>query len=193
LLLVTSFALSVRAEPNTAHSFGEFTAKRAPEPHLYWHFLLYQNYLDRQAAVREKQGKDGQWLRNHFQERLHFTDAQFAIVRQEGLRLETELNAIAAQVKPIIAQDRAWIKLHGRSVGPPPGHHQVQELRKQREAIIQDEVAKLNQALGAETAAKFQAFIDTEWAPDVTVRTVRPHAHDPKNNRPVPWHMEARQ
>src|SRR6266478_3630227 len=44
--------------------------ERAPLSHLYWHFLLYQNHLDRAAADHEQQGKDGRWLSNHFQKQL---------------------------------------------------------------------------------------------------------------------------
>jgi hypothetical protein len=192
ILLLGVVSGSAFGEVNVSHSSAQFTPKRAPESHLYWHFLLYQNHLDRVAAIRDKQGKSGEPLRNHFQQRLHFTDAQFAIVRSEGLRLETELNTVNAKVKPIVAQDREWIKLHGRSAGPPPGHPQVQQLQKEHEAVIGNSVERLNRALGAETATKFQSFIDIEWAPQVTVHTFHPRAHDPKHNPVVPLHMEAR-
>jgi hypothetical protein len=195
LVLVLSTVCSPIAvgQGSGSHASAEFTPKRASESHLYWHFLLYQNYLDRQADLQQQRGKDGQALRNHFQERLHFTNAQFGIVRQEGLRLEGILDSADAKAKPIIAQDRQWIKLHGRSSGPPPGHSQIQQMQKEREAILQNEMARLNQALGPDLAPKFQTFIDTEWAPHVTVHTLHPRPHDPKNNPVVPLHMEARQ
>ena len=50
-------------------------------PHQYWHFLVYQNHLDSLATQREQQGRDGSYLRNHFQQKLGLTDAQFALVR----------------------------------------------------------------------------------------------------------------
>jgi hypothetical protein len=194
-LLCIAFAGSALGTTTGSHppSSMQFTPKRAPEAHLYWHFLLYQNYLDRQAVIREQQGKDGQTLRSHFQQRLHFTDAQFGIVRQAGLKLEADLKAVEAKVMPIVEQDRQWIKVHGRTDGPPPGHPLVQELQKEHEAIVAGAMEQLNKSLGAENAAKFQTFIDTEWAPHVTVHTVHARPHDPKNNRVVPRHMEARQ
>ncbi len=188
-----SVALSAAENPDVSQAPIKFTPKRASEAHLYWHFLLYQNYLDRKAAIRQKQGKDGSELRNHFQRRLQFTDAQYEVVRQAGLQLEADLKIESAKAAPIIAQDREWIKLHGRSSGPPPGHSQVQRLQKEREAVITNAVDRLNQALGPQTSAKFQSFIDTEWAPHVTVHTVHARAHDPKHNPVAPLHMEARQ
>jgi hypothetical protein len=191
--LASSVALSAAGNPTASQVSGPFTPKRASEAHLYWHFLLYQNYLDRKAIIRQQQGKDGLALRNHFQRRLQFTDAQYEVVRQAGLKLEADLKAESAKAAPIIAQDREWIKLHGRSEGPPPGHSQVQQLQKEREAVITSAVEQLNQSLGPQNSAKFQTFIDTEWAPHVTVHTVHARPHDPKHNPVVPLHMEARQ
>src|SRR5262249_31559410 len=38
---------------------------RAPLSHLYWHFLVYQNHLDKTAAAREQRGRAGSWWANH--------------------------------------------------------------------------------------------------------------------------------
>jgi len=182
-------------EASDARSSAQFAPKRASLQHLYWHFLLYQNYLDRKASALEQQGsaKDAAALRNHFQKDLHFTNSQFAIVRQAGLRLESDLAAVNAKVKPIVYQDRQWIKLHGRSAGPPPGHPQVQQLQKEHEAVIQNAVDQLNQELGSKCAAALQTYIENEWASHVTAHKVHPHAHDPKNLPVAPQHLEARQ
>src|SRR5262249_40343119 len=56
----TSQATSGSASPQASQT------RRAPLSHLYWHFLLHQNHLDKSAAAREQQGKDGNWLRNHY-------------------------------------------------------------------------------------------------------------------------------
>ncbi len=57
---------------------GTFQPKPIPLPHLYWHFLVYQNHLDTTAAAHESQGKDGQWLRAYLQKKLAFSDSEFA-------------------------------------------------------------------------------------------------------------------
>lgn len=195
LAFLLASVLGARALGQTRDSRLPFqsTAKPAPEAHLYWHFLMYQNYLDRQAAMLEQKGENGAELRNHFQEKLHFTDAQFGVVREAALRLQAQLDDFNAQIKPILAQDREWIKLHGRSSGPPPGHAVVQQLQKQHESLIANAVSELNQALGPESSSQLKTYIDTEWASHVTVHQFRPRPHDPKDHPPVPLHMEARQ
>jgi hypothetical protein len=155
--------------------------------------LLYQNHLDREAAAREQQGKSGNFLRTHFQKELGFTDAQFGIVRTAGLRLETDLSGINTKAKAVVEQDRQWRQLHGgKAAGIPPGHAQIQQLRKQHEAVIENELADLDKALGESTAGQLRQFIEVKWAPHVTVHHLHARPHDPKNNPVVPMHMEAR-
>src|SRR5215470_928225 len=63
------------AQPPAA---GKMTS-RPPLSHLYMHFLLYQNHLDRAAATREAKGEDGSQLRDHLQKRLGFNAAEFGV------------------------------------------------------------------------------------------------------------------
>jgi len=182
------------SKPQVGQSLLTGEANRAPLPHLYWHFLLYQNHLDRVAAVREQQGKDGGALRTHFQKKLGFTDSQFQVVRNAGLQLEGKLKPIDEKARAIAKQDRDWRRVNGvsRSV-PPPGHAQMQQLRKDHEAVIEAQVVDLNRALGSKSAAKLQSFIETDWAPHVTVHRIQSRPHDPKNHPVHQLHMEARQ
>jgi hypothetical protein len=193
LFMIASIHSAHGQAPPVTHIDSMRKPQRASLDHLYWHFLLYQNYLDRQADMREQAGRDGSFLRNHFQREIQFSDKQFEIVRQSGIRLEADLKTVDAQIKPIVDQDRLWIKQNGRASGPPPGHSQVQQLQKERETVIQAAVSRLNQELGPELGAALQTYIDIKWAPHVTVHTFHPHPHDPKDNRPVPSHMQARQ
>jgi hypothetical protein len=189
LCVVTSSAALAQAPEASAASHSAAAApQRAPLHHLYWHLLLYQNYLDRRAALREQQGrsKDAEILRTHFQKALHFTDSQFAIVREAGLQLEKDLNAVQAKVLPIVYEDRQWIKLHGRLAGPPPGHAQVHELRQEHEAVILNAVAKLNKDLSPTAATQLQTYVETEWASHVTVHKFHPRPHDPKDLKHMP-------
>src|SRR5216683_2133883 len=74
------------------------TITQPPLSYLYLSFLISQNHLDKAAATREAEGKDGAWLRNHFQDRLGFTGSQFSVIRSTGLRLESELKELQARV-----------------------------------------------------------------------------------------------
>lgn len=167
--------------------------QRPSVPHLYWHFLMYQNHLDRAAAAHEKQGKNGNWLRNHFQQRLGFTDEQFAPVRTSAQRLAPELAAIKAKAVAIAKQDRVWIKANMAGNRPrlvvgdptarvealknaplPPGHAQLKQLQQQFEDTIQQEVDSLKTALGPQNAAKLDNLIQNDWSRQVTLIRVQP-------------------
>jgi hypothetical protein len=165
----------------------------ASVPHLYWHFLMYQNHLDRAAAAHEKQGKDGKWLRNHLQQRLGFTDSQFAPIRTSAQRLEPQVVDIRAKAMVIVKADRAWAQTHPearrtrlpvgdpaaagealRSAPPTPGRAQLHQLQQQHEAAIQHEMEALKTALGPELAAKLDNFIQNDWTRQVTAVRVQP-------------------
>jgi hypothetical protein len=169
-------------------------------PHLYWHFLLYQNHLDRVAATREQQGKNGKWLRDHFQKRLAFTDTQFAAVRAAAQRLEAQLKDIRAKAMPIIQADRQLAGLGMPTGSPPvptggvrdpnrarPGRAQLQELQLQHEAAITNEMNRLKQDLGPEASAKLENFLQNDLARHVTSIHFQPPANVPFRtpNHPV--------
>lgn len=175
LLLVGSFAFGQSASPVPANA----QKGNASLPHLYWHFLLYQNHLDSVAAQREQQGKDGSWLRTYFQRKLDFTDAQFAIVRSTAQRLGSELQAVDAQAKAIVAADHAANPLQP---GSPkvwrPVPPQLTELVQQHEALIQSEVSFLKSTLSPDLAARLDAFLHSEVARNVSVQ----HLHQASNS-----------
>lgn len=163
--------------------------KPIPLPLLYSLFLGYQNHLDRVASAREKQGKDGTWLSDHFQRKLGFTDEQFALVRSTGLRLDSELQKEDAKAAAIIKTTRAAFP-HATMSQPqtlPPVPPELIELQKERDQIIEKEVANLKKQLGPAASAELDSFLRQEFSRTVTMRTVRlpPHAHDPAHN-PVP-------
>ncbi len=156
------------------------TPTRASLPHLYWHLLMYQNHLDRKAAENEKQGKEAAWLRNHLQQRLGFTDAEFAPIRESATRLETTIAGIDAKAQTIVKAGRAQ---YGKGLLPsgvqPPGWDELKELNQERETAITDEIAKLNDALGEDNAAKLQTYIEKEFSSDVSASPIHPTLHFP--------------
>lgn len=139
------------ASPQTPSSLPP---QPVPLAHLYWHFLIYQNYLDNLAATMTTQGQDGAWLRNDFQRRLGFSDADFAPIRASGVRLSSELHALDAQAAAI----------HARGVSAS-NSAQLQALVAQRETYISAEIATLKQALSPEKITTFETFITQFFAP----------------------------
>jgi hypothetical protein len=149
---------------------------QASLPHLYWHFLIFQSHLDGAAAQSEKEGKDGTWLRDHLQRQLNFSDAQFDCVRTSAQHLASQLSDLDAQVKAIIAADYArnppspanpkW----SRPIAP-----EIKELTRQREALIQAEVSRLQTALGPQAAGQLDDYLHNTFARNVTVQKFPPH------------------
>jgi hypothetical protein len=191
LVLALGLSLACSAICQETTSVDGTTAQRVkpvPLPLLYRHFLAYQNHLDRAAAALDKEGKNGEGLRSHFQKKLDFTDAQFANVRDAGLRLESELQKIDAQAKAIIDKTRAAFPNATMSqpetlpLVPP----ELTKLQDERNALIEREVSDLKYQLGAEASAKLDSFLQKEFSQTVTARSVQlPRAHDPAAN-PVP-------
>jgi hypothetical protein len=193
--VTVSIALGQAGVAYDANSTAQIPSNPVPLHHVYWHFLRYQRHLDQRAATLEQQGrpKEAQELRRHLQKELHLSNAQAAILRQAGEQMEKDSNAIWAKAMPIMIQDREWVRLNGRSSGPPPGHAQVHALQEEREGVIRDAVAELNRKLGPKAAARLQARIEKEWAPRVTVQNIASQrTHDPRidSKLSAPYHLE---
>jgi hypothetical protein len=157
------------------------TGSRVPLSHLYWHFLLHQHHLDKVAAEREKQGRDGRWLRNYYQQKLGFSGADFEVIRQAAQGLQSELDDLDAEVRTVTQAERAR---HSRVLASPndlpPVPPRLIELRDKREALIERHANNLKIALGARASAKLDNYLENEFAPNVRVQPVDPtRLHDP--------------
>jgi hypothetical protein len=195
LLLIGALASPATAESQQAAQLpapGTFQPKPIPLPHLYWHFLVYQNHLDNTAAANEQQGKDGQWLRTFLQKKLVFSDSEFATVRDSSVRLTAEIKALDAQAQAIVQADTAAHKQGLIPVGSaPPGLAQLKALSAQREAYIGAEIQYLNQALSAQDAATLQTFLQQTFSKTVT--TVDRRQPSPLPFTPLPVQGGAQQ
>lgn len=184
LLLMTALVggLLSSASAQTDASAGS-PGKPVPLSHLYWHFLMHQNHLLTEATAREKQGKDGKWLRNHYQQKLNFRDSEMAQVDQSASRLASELKQLQDRAQAIVDAYRA--KYPRELAGPdalPPVPPELYELGKKRETLIKAEMNKLRESLGTKRAATLDQFLQTQLGSRVTVQRVSPpRPHDPRN------------
>ena len=153
IIAISCQGVGQTAVPQGASS-GLSQPKPVPLPHLYWHFLVYQNVLDTTAANREAHGKGGSWLRNDLQTKMGFSDAEYAQIRASSQRLSAELKVLDAQA--------ATIRASGAS---PANNAQLKALVAQREAYINAEISTLKMALPPERIAAFEAFITQFFAP----------------------------
>jgi hypothetical protein len=127
-------------------------------PHLYWHFLAYQNHLDTKAAATTAAGKDGSALRNLLQKKLGFSNADFALIRTSSVRLTAEVQSLDAQAVAI------------RAVGPSPSSlDQLHALTVQRETEINAEISYLKQNLPPDKIIALEAFLKEFFSPSNAV------------------------
>lgn len=158
-LLGLLLMLRVSAHPafgQTVQSWSKTSTQPRPVslPHLYWHFLVYQNILDNRADELEAQGKDESWLHRDLQTRMGFSDADFAPIRSSSVRLSSELKTLNSQFAAI------------RAAGPSASNTaQLQTLIAQREAYVNAEISGLKQTLSPERIATFESFITQFFAP----------------------------
>lgn len=144
----------------TTAMLGQAQSGAAPKlqplslPHLYWHFLIYVNVLDRKAAEMTTQGKNGNWLRNDLQTKLQFSDTDFAPIRISSGRLSSELASLNQQAKAILAS--------GPSASTAT---QMKALIAQRERYIDNEIVYLAQSLSPQKQASLEAFMMQFFAP----------------------------
>ena len=179
---------SMRRDAPTKAQVPSAYSQRVPLSHLYWHFLLHQNHLDKEAAAREKQEKDGKWLRSYHKQRLGFNDAQFGLVREAATKMEADLRKIDDEAQSIITADRAShprVLLNPNDLPPIPPR--LLQLRDERETAIQRAADNLRANLGNENGAKLDKYLETEFAPNVRIQYVGPpRPHIPiKNTGPL--------
>jgi len=116
--------------------------------HLYWHFLMLQNFLDTKAAQQESSGKDGSGLRNTLQKTLGWSDADYASIHSSSTRLTAEVKDLDG--KATVIQKAGF---------SPAGRDQLKALTAQREAYINAEISYLKKSLPPGKIRKFEDFL----------------------------------
>jgi hypothetical protein len=139
---------------------GVANAHPLPLNHVYWHFFMYQEHLEKVAAEHEKQGKDGSWLRDHFQKSLGFDYREFNIVRATALFVSQEIAKLNQREQKIIESDRAAMKANSLPQGvPPPGIPMLKLITLDRETLLNTQIEQMDRALGPEKAQVLRSYL----------------------------------
>jgi hypothetical protein len=154
-LLLAVCAMSYRAIGQSAQAQpkGLLQPKPVSLAHLYWHFLIYQNFLDTKAAELAAQGKSGDSMRNDLQSRLGFSDGDYAPIRSSSERLALEISSLGKEARALQAP--------GSSLDPG----QIRSLAALRETYISNEVYNLAQELSPQNKAQLETFMKQFFAP----------------------------
>jgi hypothetical protein len=137
-------------------------------PHLYWHFLVYQNHLDTKATELDSQGKNGSLMRHYLQHRIGLTDSEFAPIRMSSARLSAEVKNLDAQALAVQATGMSSANVD-----------QLRALTVQREASINAEVTFLRQALPPERIKILESFLVQFYSPANAVPRLSPPSSQP--------------
>ena len=122
--------------------------------HLYWHFLVLQDFIDTKAAEQEAQGRDGNGLRHDLQKALGWPAADYAPIRTSSVRLAAKIKDLDKQAKEIAAG--------GKTLS---SQDQLKALTVQRESAISAEITYLKQNLSAEQVSIFEIFLTRFFSP----------------------------
>jgi hypothetical protein len=151
---------------NAAVTDGTLAKPTISLAHLYWHFLLYQDYLDQKAETLRLQGKST-ILDQVAVSRLGWTEAEFAPVRNSAAHLSSLISTLDARAKI------------SRSQGISASEHQkLKELTKEREDAINVEMAVLANSLSPEKKLALDQYILQLFAAPTT-------SHQVTNDHPV--------
>jgi hypothetical protein len=158
VLLMRASPCHILAQQPTAFSVSPIPHRSTSSqpvslPHVYWHFLIYQNHLDLKAKELQSHGKDGRFFRDLFQTKLAWSDADFAPIRESSVRLAAEVSRLDEQAAVI------------RLGATPTSSSQLETLATQREADINAEITYLKQKLSPEKIKALEAFLVPYFAP----------------------------
>ena len=136
------------------------TVRIVPRSHYYLNFFRFESVLQQQADSLEKEGRteEAKHLRDHLQEDLKLTNRQAAILRKARTRMLNDYQDGWNKAMPILLQDRQWHSLNGWQ-SPAPGHDQVHQIQTDQEAAVEADYAALRRQLGAQLAARLDAYI----------------------------------
>lgn len=148
---------------------------------LYHQFFRHFLFLDHQAALHSRQqilpqGED----QNSYQKKLQFDPDQFGKVRRAATTTEQAVASLDAKAKEIVLAFRTQHPQVSASSPLPPPPAELATLQKQRDDLIQNEIAQLRGSLGAQASQQLDSLLKTQFAPHLRIAFVgTPRSHDP--------------
>jgi hypothetical protein len=174
MFLVSAVCLAAFGQPSaiapqSANAAGP--SATVPLSHLYWHFLMYQNHLDQEAAEMEKEGESGTLVRSFLQTKLNMSDTRFEPIHRASNRLSlslANLNARAQHLRSLYIQSRP--PLDGALSSEQQNlHDQLKQLNVEREELLTEQMNELENELTTDDRTAFREFLAKQIAPGVTV------------------------
>ena len=161
---------SITTPSSFAIKHGSVSAKPVPLDHLYFHFFVYQVHLDQVAAEHEKQGKDGRWLRDHFEKELGFSDGELGTIRATAVYVTEQVKILNDRAVGIISSDVfAPRDINGQRKLTLSGVDRLKLLNQDREDLLKTQIANLNRHLGPTASQTLEHYLLTRVATQTSV------------------------
>ena len=152
-------------------------ATPAPARVVYWELFKHVMFLEKQADLADTSGEDGWELRHFYQIHVDLSLGEEGILKQIARAATTQVAAIDAQAREIVMQFQAQYPggrlPKGVAIPKPPAI--LGPLQKQRDQTILDQEAQFRSLLGDERFQQFDAYVQKNFAPHVTVQQIPMH------------------
>jgi hypothetical protein len=189
LLIFVALGVGQSQAPTVPRTAGVAAVKPLPQRVVYWQLFRHILFLEHQADLADQRGLDGSQLRNFYQVHANLTAAEATLMKQYAQGTTTAVQAVDVQIQAAVARFRAQFpggKLPSHSALPPPPP-ELQTLQDQRDNLVLSNVAGLQSALGAGRFQNFDAYVQTSFAPHISIKLVgQPRPHDGSSRGHLP-------
>lgn len=168
---VSKYALATlpaqeQEEPKQSATSVQGQGAGVPEGVVYGIIFRQITALKRAAVKRERQGKDGSFLRDHLKKKAKLTDEQTEVFDRIALETEREVAQTDKEARKIIDTIRArhpkGMLKDGEPLPLPPA--ELKALNEQRNNIILQARERLRLNLGDAEFQRFDTFIKKDMA-----------------------------
>jgi hypothetical protein len=166
------------------------SAKQPSQRVVYRQFFKHVMFLEHQADLADKSGKDGSPLRNFHQNRARLTASETALMKQVA---QDNINAVDAVDGEISAEIKKFRDQYpGGKLAPntplPQPPAKLHDLQTQRDNIILAHLATLQAGFGSARFQALDAYVQNEFTPHIKVDKVDPGRPKsmPTNVKPFP-------
>lgn len=167
VLIIAVFACSYSYGQENTYAARNNIAQLKPvsKSHLYYHFLMFQKYLDSKALQMEEQGKDGSNVRNVLRRQLGFSEEIFAPLRQASVRMKEKDETIKRKIEQLKNDGIA------DSV-------QIKSMRDEKQKAIDLEVENIHAEMPPDKIKELDVFLQKFFAPKI-VQVQAPEGKNP--------------
>ena len=176
LLPVSAISQAPTAAPLGALAAPSIASKPLPPRVVYGQLFKHVLFLERQADLANQRGLNGNDLRNFYQERGRLSASEAAALKQIAADAVAQAQAIDDRIQVVITSFRAQFpggRLPPNTALPPPPP-ELSDLQRQKDSVMLTKAAALRTTFGEERFQIFDAFVQREFAPHITVTTALP-------------------